>query len=43
MVREDLPILGLEEYPYQLLVVEEANLVGDLEHQGLEEVVVLLK
>jgi hypothetical protein len=43
VVKGVLPFLGLEGYPYQALVVGEANLLGVLEHQGQEEVVDLLR
>jgi hypothetical protein len=43
VVKEVLPFLELEEYPFQVLVVVEANLLEVLEHQVQEEVVDLLK
>jgi hypothetical protein len=43
VVKGVLPFLELEGYPYQALVVVEANLLGALELQGQEEVVDLLR
>jgi hypothetical protein len=43
VVKGVLPFLVLEEYPFQVLVVGEANLLGALEHQDQEEVVDLLR
>lgn len=43
VVKVVLPFLELEEYPFQVLVVVEANPLEVLEHQGQEELVDLLK